>query len=267
MAAAVAPSDSMRPSPVGLRKDVQQESTAPVGYGQPRKVGRHSMPFQPMSGVSTRGMHAGANLLLDSEAAVSLTEKLLFKVGLTNDPDERKARYMHAVWCTYAMNSASQVVPARARIRMDGWAREAGYAEDVIATLGDDARRYFRYNADLVARALKITFDRRNTPEATDFDEYVCQVMEVVALVRGVPSVPWFAFDAAEHCTQMCTADRIMVVNAGRRTASASAGTAANALLSLPAEYVAKTAAAAAPVTPPEVPSGGGRSGGSVWQF
>lgn len=226
--------------------------TALIGTNARRRMS--GLPFDPKAvrQSDVPEVYATSNARLSARETASAADKMLRVAGLESATLERKMAFIAAVRLGHVLNSASQLVPRRAELGFEG-SVVYNYHTNVMAVLGEDARRYFRYEADEIVLQLKALFENEALLSGAQLE--IVHMVRAVAEERGLGRMPWFAFDAADYVTnEVSTAAERVAIRAAKNAVVSSTDNEVDNVV--PVALQAATMAASAGRAPAAVSAG-----------
>jgi len=159
---------------------------------------------------------SSSNYKVATDDAAALWADLLTYNGLEDQVDHVKLAFIDAVYFAHAFNGASLLMPDRAYVSFangNDFFRKS-FKEAVLDPLGDQARRFFRANADEIKTALIALRKRVSSGQGTASDQDYgedCEMWDEVLRVaseRGLTRVPHLIHDSSDACTGLDASER-----------------------------------------------------------
>jgi len=191
----------------GLVREVR--ARARIGTVPPTRDTRKYPAMDLLRGLSTS---SGFSVSKVDRLSVSETretwERLLKVYGLATAEDGHIVDFMDAILFQHTINGGSVLQPDRCKFEIGGSEFDFKHAHDV---LGNDARRFFRSNADEV-RAVNLRVIKEYDPN--DFvKREKWDWLQEVAYKRGLQRHPDLAHDSSSACTGLDATERAAVAS------------------------------------------------------
>jgi len=165
-------------------------------------------------------VHVTADNRMSDEEAGRLLLSMLSRCGLGTEDDAVMVGFVKAMCLCMAINSSSILVPGRSKFYVAG--SEFDFFTDVLAVLGNDARRFFRAYADVTRGYLKGVIAEYQRGAASDDDrdvdryEHVVDMYNAIKYVaekRGLTRAMDLIHDSAEFCSNKTAVERAILMS------------------------------------------------------
>lgn len=150
--------------------------------------------------------------------------QILQNYGLLQEDEGVCYTFMCALFACHIFNGGSVLQPARSRIKVKD--TEFDYA-DVLRTLGEDVRRFFRAYADPIREEARRILDTYDPNDPVSYEQV--SWIRGIAANRGLQRYPDLAFDAADACNNLGLAE-LAALNASKRMVLSSRANAVDSM-------------------------------------
>jgi len=197
----------------------REKKAGPEKIGNVRARDRRKFNFEDLGTGGAAGIVSSKADRMTADQAWVKTAGL-FEIFIAGEPAEHKAAFLEAMFFCHTVNSGSVAQPGRATFAfvVNGRESKEFKMSDVIMSLREDTRRYFRAYADEIRDVNQKILDACNPLDPVS-NEKAAWILQVAA-ERGLSRYPNLAHDSSSACTMLTLPERSAVAQSSRRVLS-----------------------------------------------